>query len=74
MEPGWNGDEVGEDGLVQGGIRAGFRTTVGELEPVSARVDEVGEGGRLQQQDRGFAAPPVVCGGEEPGRLEVADH
>ena len=62
MEPGWNGDEVGEDGLVQGGIRAGFRTTVGELEPVSAWVDEVGEGGWIVEQSRSLAAPPMVSG------------
>ena len=49
MEPGWNGDEVGENGLVQGGIGAGFWTTVGELESVSPRVDEVCKGGWIVQ-------------------------
>ena len=62
MEPGWNGDEVGENGLVQGGIGTGFRATVGELEPVSARVDEVGKGGWVDEQSRGLA-PPAMVGG-----------
>ena len=62
MEPGWNGDEVSEDGLMQGGIGAGFRPTVGKFEPVSARVDEVGEGGWVVEKSRSLAAPPMVGG------------
>ena len=61
-EPGWNGDEVSEDGLMQGGIGAGFGTAVGELEPVSARVDEVGKGGWVEEESRGLA-PPAMVGG-----------
>ena len=74
MEPGWNGDEVSEDGLMQGGIGAGFRPTVGKFEPVSARVDEVGEGGWVVEKSRSLAAPPMVGGREESSRLEVAHH
>ena len=69
MEPGWNGDEVSENGLVQGGIGAGFGAAVGELEPVSARVDEVGKGGRVVEESRSLATPAMVGGGEEPSRF-----
>ena len=74
MEPGWNGDEVGEDRFVQGGIGTGFRTTVGELESVSSRVDEVGECGWIVQKSRSLAAPPMVGGREEASRLQIAHH
>ena len=62
MEPGWNGDEVGEDGLMQGGVGAGFRAAVGELEPVSARVDEVGKSGWVGEESRSLASPAMVGG------------
>ena len=74
MEPGWNGDEVSEDGLMQGGVGAGLRPTVGELEPVSARVYEVGKGGWVDKQSRSLATPPMVGGRKEPSRLEITHH
>ena len=69
MEPGWNGDEVSEDGLMQGGVGAGLGPTVGELEPVSAWVDEVGKSGWVEEQSRSLAPPAMVGGREEPSRL-----
>ena len=74
MEPGWDGDEVCEDRLMQGWIGAGIGTAVGELEPVSARVDQVGESGRVQEKSRSLATPAMGGDGEEPSRLQVTHH